>query len=324
MAISLRHLMLAGATSAALLLGACAGEPETPEETRANIAAAFEEAKAAAAETRGEGSPALWTLSDDDTTIHIFGTVHILRPELNWWTPAFEAAFEASDTLVFEVDLRSEEAQRSIMTDFMTRGMYDDGRTLTAVLDDEKEAVISAAFDSVNMPISAMNAFEPWMASINLSTMKMTSEGFDPEAGVESVLTEAALARGMTLGYLEKISDQADAFDNLSEETQIRMLYEAALMLDDSSKILDVLVDEWADGDIAGIGVLAASPDGTGFPDEAYDAVLTNRNKKWVPQIEAMLDEPGTVFIAAGAGHFAGPDSVITMLRDKGYTVTGP
>ena len=53
----------------------------------------------------------------------------------------------------------------------------------------------------------------------------------------------------------------------------------------------------------------------------AYDRLLTNRNAKWVPQIEAMLDAPGTKLVAVGAGHLAGPDSVIKMLRDKGYTV---
>jgi len=104
----------------------------------------------------------------------------------------------------------------------------------------------------------------------------------------------------------------------------VSMLYESALMLDESPQMLDLLVSEWADGDVVGIASLVASPDGVGLSDAFYDSLLVKRNRNWVPKIEAMLDEPGSVFIAVGAGHLAGPDSVITMLRDKGYEIEGP
>jgi uncharacterized protein YbaP (TraB family) len=192
------------------------------------------------------------------------------------------------------------------------------------VLNEGDEAVISAAFDSAGIPLDAMNAFEPWKASVNLGGMQLMKDGFDPSSGVEEVIGAEAAANGKSFGYLETISQQADAFDLMPEDEQITMLYETALMLGESSQMLDVLVGEWADGDVAGIASLVASPDGVGFTDAAYEALLTDRNKKWVPQIEEMLDEPGTTFIAVGAGHLAGPDSVVKMLRDKGYEITGP
>jgi hypothetical protein len=229
-----------------------------------------------------------------------------------------------ADKIVFEVDMNSEAAQRSIMTDFLARGMFQDGRTLKGVLADDDEAVISAAFDSVGVPIDAMNTFEPWMASVNLGVMKLVADGYDPESGVESVIEAEALAAGKSFGFLETISQQADAFDLLNEDDQISMLYESALMLDESPQMLDLLVSEWADGDIEGIASLVASPDGVGFSGPVYESLLVNRNRNWVPQIEAMLDEPGSILIAVGAGHLAGPDSVITMLRDKGYEIEGP
>ena len=86
---------------------------------------------------------------------------------------------------------------------------------------------------------------------------------------------------------------------------------------------LDLLVDEWADGDEAGIGALMANPEMLGS-QPIYDVMMTDRNARWVPQITAMLEEPGTVLIAVGAGHLAGEDSVVEMLRDAGYTVEGP
>ncbi|MEM7639831.1 MAG: TraB/GumN family protein [Pseudomonadota bacterium] len=300
-------------------------EPVSPTRpSKDDLLGGFNEALEKARASQGPGSPAMWTLSDDDTTIHMFGTVHLLRPELEWRSDTLDQAIAAADTIVFEVDMKSPEAQRAIATDFLQRGMFDDGRTLKDVLGDEDEAVISAAFDSIGVPIDAMNTFEPWMASVNLGVMKLVNDGYDPNSGVESVIEAEAVEAGKSFGYLEQISQQTDAFDLLPEAEQISMLYETALLLDESPQMLDLLVDEWADGDIDGIANLVANPDGYGFTDAAYQALLVTRNEAWVPQIEAMLDEPGSVFIAVGAGHLAGPDSVVTMLRDKGYEIEGP
>jgi uncharacterized protein YbaP (TraB family) len=307
--------------------------PEVPAETSSDLAtrptkaqllARFDSALERAEETQGPGSPALWTLADEDTTIHIFGTVHLLRPDLEWRSDAIDQALDQADKIVFEVDMKSEAAQRAIATDFLARGMYADGRTLTEVLNDEDEAVISAAFDSLGVPMAAMNTFEPWMASVNLGVMQLVNDGYDPQSGVETVIEAEATAAGKSFGFLETISQQADAFDLLPEDEQISILYETALLLEESPRMLDLLVDEWADGDVTGIGALVANPEGYGFTDAAYQSLLVVRNTAWVPQIEAMLDEPGSVFIAVGAGHLAGPDSVITMLRDEGHTVEGP
>lgn len=298
---------------------------EAPERvSKEEILARFEGTLEAAQATTGPGAPAMWTLSDEDTTINIFGTVHLLRPDLEWRTDALDQAIADADTIVFEVDMSSEEAQRAIATDFLARGMYQDGRTLQEVLNDEDEAVISAAFDSIGVPLVAMNTFEPWMASVNLGVMKLVNDGYDPNSGVETVIEAEGKAAGKSFAYLETISQQADAFDLLSEADQIEMLYESALLLDDTTRMLDLLVDEWADGDVAGIGALMADPEGYGFTEEAYDRLLVKRNEAWIPVIEEMLETPGSVLIAAGAGHFAGPDSVITMLRDRGYEVVGP
>ena len=302
--------------------GAASASQERP--SKEELLVGFNDSLAEAQQSQGPGAPAMWRLADEDTTIHLFGTVHLLRPELEWRTDAFDQAVAAADRIVFEVDMKSAEAQRAIATDFLQRGMFDDGRTLKEVLDADDEAVISAAFDSLGVPIDAMNTFEPWMASVNLGVMKLVNDGYDPNSGVESVIEAEATEAGKAFGYLEEISQQTDAFDLLPEDEQISMLYETALLLDESPRMLDLLVDEWADGDIEGIANLVANPDGYGFTDAAYQAVLVKRNEAWVPQIEAMLDQPGSVFIAVGAGHLAGPDSVVTMLRDKGYEVEGP
>ena len=294
-------------------------ERRSPEAIRAD----YEAMQEIAAETSGAGSPALWTLADEDTTIYLFGTVHILRPDVDWRTDEIDAAFKSADKVVFEVDTTSPEGQRAMMSDFLQKGYYAGGQTLSNVLNAEDEAVISAAVESIGMPMAAIDPMEPWMAAVNLSVLKMQQDGFDPASGVEMTLLEEANASGKTLGYLEGAADQAAVFDELPEPFQIQFLYETAVALDMSAEMLDGVVDEWADGDVAGLGAMVASPDVNGG-EELYGPLFKERNANWAPQIEAMLDEPGTVFVAVGSGHLAGPDSVITMIRNDGYEVTGP
>lgn len=300
------------------------GSGEAAERrNREDIIAEYEAALAEARQTSGSGNPAMWTLSDEDTTIHIFGTVHILRPDIDWRTAEFDAAFDSAETLVLEVDMESEEGQRAVMRDFVQRGLYGDGRTLSGQLSEGDLAVLKTALEPLGLPLAAIDPMEPWMVAVNLSVMQLQQEGFDPASGVEQVLVAAAQEDGKTFDFLETASIQANIFDTLAEDVQKTFLYETALTLDDSTVMLDQVVEEWADGDVEGLGALVANPD-TGGGEGIYDALFVERNQNWVPRIEAMLEAPGTVFIAVGAGHLAGPDSVITMLRDKGYEVEGP
>ena len=300
--------------------------PESSAEYRSRdeLLAEFDEALEQAQETNGDGSPALWTMSDEDTTVHIFGTVHLMRPDLEWRTDEFTEKFNEADILVLELDMVSEEGQQAVARDFLSRGFYGDGRTLSNELPDPVLTAFEEALSGLSLPVSAFDPMEPWMAAVNLSVLQLQSDGFDPNAGIEQILIADAEAAGKEFAFLETAADQAAIFDELPEDMQAAYLYETSITLGDTSRTLDQVVDEWRDGDVEGLGVLVANPD-TGGGDGIYDALFVERNENWVPQIEAYLDDvEGTVFVAVGAGHLAGPDSVITLLRDKGYEIEGP
>lgn len=317
--------VLVGMVAGIALLGACAadsGASDAAERpTMDELRAEYDEALAKAQATGGPGSPALWSMSDEDTTIYIFGTVHLLRPEVEWRYPAFDAALAEADTVVFEVDLFTDEGLQAYMSEFVPNGMYEDGRTLRGVLSESDEAVIEAGMQAAGAPIDAFNAFEPWMVSVNLGSMQLVADGYDAESGVEKVIQDEAVRAGKDFAYLEDLADQLEVFDGMSEEAQIEMLYTTVLTLDAAGETVDHMVAEWADGDVEGLGVLAASGEGTPSAVEMYERLLVTRNRNWIPVIEGFLEEPGTFFIAAGSAHFAGPDSVILMLEEEGYTV---
>lgn len=293
------------------------------EAYRAEMAATEARLIAEAEASRGAGAPAVWTLRDEDTTLYILGTVHLLRPDLEWRTAEIDAAIAAADTIVFEADTTSPDAGRELMAFFTKEGMFNDGTQLSSLLTEADKAILTEALDEVGLPLAAVEAMKPWFAAINMTNMQILAEGFDPNSGVEKMIEADAAAHGASFAYLETVEQQLGEFARMEMCAQIDFLLQSAEAVKQGTGLLDLLVAEWADGDVHGIGVLMGSPDAFGSRD-AYDAMLKNRNERWVPQIAAMLDEPGTRLIAAGAGHFAGEDSVITLLREEGYEIAGP
>ena len=325
-----RAARIAAAGMTALAVVACGQEgvieskPDlSPEAERAAREALYNEAIAAAEASRGAGEPAVWTLADEDTTIRIMGTVHLLRPDLEWRTPTVDAALAEADTLVFEADVNSPEAGREAITFVTQKGVFQDGRQLTSLLDEAEKAELQAALDYLGVPLGAIQTFRPWYAAITLSVMQMQKDGFDSAAGVEQVLEREGRADGKSFAYFETIDQQLGRFADLPDEGQVDFLIGTAESVEEGTAMMDLLVSEWEDGDVAGLGALMSNPEMMGS-QEVYDALLRERNEDWVPQIEAMLDDPGTVLIAVGAGHLAGRDSVIELLRAKGYEVEGP
>ncbi|MEZ5946898.1 MAG: TraB/GumN family protein [Hyphomonas sp.] len=306
-----------------------AGTSEVPaaEQSREALRAAqqklYDEALAVAEASQGDGAPAVWKMSDEDTTIYFMGTVHLLKPDLDWRSDEIDAAFEAADTLVFETDISSEAAAADMMRFISQRGMFSDGRQLTSLLNEAEKAELEAALTALNLPLGAVQPMRPWFAAVNLSVQQIQMEGFDPNSGVEQVLEAEGRADGKSFAYLETIDEQLGRFADLPDPEQVDFLVSTVESVEEGTEVLDVLVSEWADGDVTGIGVLMANPDMMGS-EAVYEALLNGRNEDWVPKIEAMLDDPGTVLIAVGAGHLAGEDSVIEKLRAKGHVVEGP
>ena len=339
MTLRLKRLIPAALAASALVFAACQREGEATEPAvavaeaapaaceraadPATMAEAEARAIAAAQASRGAGQPAMWTLKDEDTTLHILGTVHLLRPDLEWRTPEIGAAIAAADTVVFEADTTSADAGRELMKFFSTQGMFTDGTQLTSLLTEAETAVLTEALTQVGLPLEAVQPMRPWYAALNLSVMQMTAEGFDPASGVEMKIEAEAKGHGAAFDYLETVDQQLGEFARLDNCAQVEFLMMTAASLGEGVEVLDLLVSEWADGDAAGLGALMASPDSFGS-QSAYEALLTNRNARWVPLIAGKLEEPGTQLIAVGAGHLVGEDSVIAMLRAEGYEVAGP
>lgn len=265
--------------------------------------------------------PAIWRVADEDTEVYLFGTVHVLRPETDWLRDDIREAITSADAVYFEADVESLPSRAELNETVTRLGFLTDGTTLRDLLDEPDETDVSEAAMQLGIPFSGINNFQPWFASIALSDVHLEQQGFRRDEGVERTLAAEARRLGRPVRYLETGAEQITLLAGISRDAQIDMLVETARQIDEDPDLLDRMIGEWLEGDIAELEGLVAR-DNTFAAGEAYDVMLAQRNARWSEMIADLMDkEPGTFLVAAGAAHFVGGQSVQEQLAARGLIV---
>lgn len=259
-------------------------------------------------------APALWKLSDADTTIYLFGTVHALPAGTPWYDGSIRQAFEKSDTLVLEMVAPKDEAE--LGPTLMALGFSAGQPPLAERVATADRPRLTSALREAGMPVSAVNAMETWLATLMLSMQQFKSFGLDPKLGVERQLTTKAEAGRKRIVGLETAAEQMGYFDKLPEADQRAFLAATLRQWPDMKARIKDLVGQWTSGDDSAIGAeFSASMKET---PRLAKVLLADRNARWADWIKARMAQPGTVFVAVGAGHLAGAESVQVQLARHG------
>ena len=272
----------------------------------------------AAAKAPPQARPALWEVSDADTTIYLFGTIHLLPTNYQWRTAKFNQAVANSQQLVVEtiVDLQQ---PTEILAAKRNLG-YSPG--LPPIVDrvpPTKVGLLRSTIAKSGVPEKYFNSMETWLAAFELLGVRFREIGLRGEEGPEQTLRNEFQAARKPIGQLETNTEQLGYFDKLPESAQ-RLLLEGAIeepksMDNDFARMLAY----WSKGDVKAISVsfnreLSVSP-------PLKEALLHRRNANWSRWVERRMASPGSVMVAVGAGHLAGPDSLVAMLKNEGYKV---
>lgn len=248
--------------------------------------------------------PALWLVRDEDTVIYLFGTVHLLKPGLNWLTGPVADALARSDTLVTEI-VKSPEGDLALQGAVMELALQPKGHNLRSLMLPERRKAFEALLVREGIAADSFDAYEPWYPALVLSMLPLIKHGMVPEAGVEAKL--ALIHGSRPKEALENARDQIQLFDTLSQGAQLAYLDSVVTNYDTIGPQMEDLVSAWGKGDAEAIG--AAMTANFDSP-EVIDALIRKRNKAWADWISQRMARPGTLFLAVGAGHLAGPDSV--------------
>jgi uncharacterized protein YbaP (TraB family) len=280
--------------------------------------AAVASGAALADDASAKGRPALWQVSDRDTTVYLFGTIHLLPKDYAWRTPKFEKALAGSQSLVVETIIDSSNPM-ALAGEMARLGFRPGLAPIASRVPPAKRAMLEAAIVKTGVPRSAFDRMETWAAAFVLLGTQFKDLGLTGEAGVESVLRTAFTSAGKPVGQLETNAEQLGLFDTLPESAQLSLLEGAIEAPGEMRGEFQKMLAAWGRGDVAQIGAtfnedLASSP-------ELREALLRRRNVNWSRWIQRRMATPGSVLVAVGAGHLAGSDSVIAMLQRDGYRV---
>lgn len=291
----MKTIMKAALTSLALMLAlpACAQSKPAPNPNDAD--------------------PALWVVKDADTTVYLFGTIHVLKPGLSWFDEAVKTAFDKSDQLVLEMVQPDQATMQQIV---LKNGIITSGPPLTEQLPADKRGAYVKALTDAGLPPQAFDRMKPWLAGVTLSIAPIQKLGYDPKNGPETVLADAAKAAHKPVAGLETAEQQIGYFNGLSQKAQIDFLTSTVEDLPKAGEEMAEMVDEWAKGDPDALA--RTMNDSLKDSPEVAKTLLTDRNARWATWIKERLAKPGTIFIAVGAGHLAGNDSVQAQLAKQG------
>jgi len=295
--------------SLALCLAACSEAPVIDGAAQ----------KVADARARNDG-PALWVAKDYDSTVYLFGTVHLLPDDLSWLKEDVKKAFSDAGTVYFEVDTDTQgQIQASVLTQSL--GMRGDGTRLSDSLDSYQLKLLDAAAHNGNITLAALDSMRPWLASEFLTVAAATNANLSPEISADAALKSRAAREQKNVIYLETMEEQIRVSSDQPEFVQLKILTDTLEKFNVLGQDLTQIVQAWSVGRtdfLARETVLKlkeASPD-------FYKALLTDRNKKWAKVLTRYMEDSGTAFVAVGTSHLLGEDSVIELLREQGYKVS--
>ncbi len=257
--------------------------------------------------TQSYRAPALWKVSDADTTIYLFGTFHMLPPasEGQWFKGALRQAFDRSDVLVTEIISPANPMELAPAT--VALATDPDGPPLSQKLPPEARSAYQAFVRAQDMRPESLERFEAWYVASLLATARYRKIGLDPKSGAERVLI-AALPPTKKREALETPQAQLAMLDSVPESEQIDALVQLVTSKGDPRASTDKMFAQWVKGDAEG---LAASKNAALYKMQGMSRImLSERNRRWAAWIKERLGLPGTYFVAVGGSHLAGPNSV--------------
>ncbi len=265
--------------------------------------------------------PALWTVHGAKGTAYLFGSIHVLPPQVDWHTKAIDAAIAGADVFVFELAMDAA-FQTRVQSYVLSRGMLPEGRHLRDMLSPAARGDFDRAVAGLPVAPAAFDRMRPWLAALTIEVEGMTKEHYSAQSGVELQLQGSAIKSGKPIIGLETIEQQFALLMPADPKIELQEFEADLKSAPGVGDQVGPLLDAWMQGDVRTLARLTAA-DLKAYP-QAQKLLFDDRNKAWVTQIAALLAQDKVFFITVGAGHLAGPRGVPALLRAKGLRVEGP
>jgi uncharacterized protein YbaP (TraB family) len=263
--------------------------------------------------------PALYVVRDQDSTMYLYGTVHVRPRGTDWGDADVRSALASADEIWTEIEISPEgDARAQTLAAQLGRAPAD--RPLSSWLTTDENARLDALAQRLGLQRAYLEPMQPWMAGLTLSLVPIMQAGYDPESGIDRAIDAYGDANGKTMRSFETIDQQLGLFAGMSDETQRAFLREAIDEAEAGPAMIRDMTTAWEHGDLAALERDVVDDTRNEYPD-VYEALFVRRNNAWMDVLVRELQGSGVDFVAVGAGHLLGPDGLVQQLRARGYRV---
>ena len=264
-------------------------------------------------------APALFVMRDADSTIYLFGTIHVRPAGADWGGANAHAALEASSDVWTEIEI-------SPATDARGAGLCckrcaaPADKPLSSWLTPAQNAKLATLEHELGIAPAALETMQPWRASLVLSFLPIVRAGYNPESGVDRAIDAYGDAHGKHMRAFETIDQQLGFLAGLSPELQRQMLLESIDEANEGPQMMTEMTRAWERADLGALEREVVADTRDQYP-QLYDVLFKQRNAAWLQVLSREMQGSGTAFVAVGAGHLLGRDGLVAQLRARGFNV---
>jgi uncharacterized protein YbaP (TraB family) len=260
----------------------------------------------------------LWSVRSGSGTIYLLGSIHLLKADAYPLAAAIEQAYSASQKIVFETDLEAM-TDPNVQKQMLGLGLYPEGQNIYQNLSEDTLNSLKKKMAELGLPMQQFAQFKPWFIALTLATLELMRQGYDPNFGIDMHFLKRAKEDGKELGYLEPVEYQINLLGKMNKGDQDSLLSQTLKEMDIVAKLAADIIASWKRGDAKNLDKLM-NKSFEGYPN-IRERLLVKRSRQWVSQIEKLIKADKKVLVIVGAGHLVGPDSVVDILKKKGYSV---
>lgn len=266
-----------------------------------------------------DGHPvSMWLAEGATNRVYILGSVHLLRRGDHPLPEVLESAYVDAEALIMELDMDDIDpvALQNLTMDF---GLLGDDQTLRGLMGEDLYGEAAASASEMEIPLDMLAKAEPWFAALTIEQLVLTRIGFNPLYGIEMHMAMKASQDEKPITGLETVEEQLSFLDGLSIEAQNELLLQTLTESRGIEAQMDEMIAAWRNGDIDYLEEHLLA-DMQRYP-ELYNAIVADRNRRWVTEIEALLDDKDDYLVIVGALHLIGDDGVPNLLDRKGIKI---
>ncbi len=272
-----------------------------------------------------DGNHLLWKVSDENSSVWLFGSIHFADSSFYPLPSEIENAFRNSTALAVEMDISDSETQEKTAEEFLKEGMFTDGRTLKDVLPDSLWKTLDSISTTLGMKTENFLPMRPWMAATLIASAAIASTGIQQELGIDMVMLDSAYAQGKEIIALETPEEQVESLSKSEgpEETDgIAYLESTFREYSKLNQMIKKVISAWKRADVVSLQKsLSADQNMNESEKRLNERMFNQRNKKMKKEILNFLENDKQVFVVVGVGHLILENNLLEMLSENGLKI---